>query len=62
MSQDYEDGVRDAQIRSLTDQVKELWAENKSIRGWQNRAIGYIAAINVIVVLLAQYLMKKFGG
>ncbi len=61
MSQDYEDGKRDAQIESLTSQVKELWAENKVSRSWQNRAVGYIAVINVILVLLAQYLLKKFG-
>ncbi|MBA1447048.1 MAG: hypothetical protein M3H12_08920 [Chromatiales bacterium] len=61
MSQDYEDGKRDAQIESLTSQVKELWAESKVSRSWQNRAVGYIAVINVILVLLAQYLLKKFG-
>lgn len=62
MAGDYDEGRRDAEIKQLKIETRDIWAELKAVRGWQNRAIGYIAAVATIATLLIQYLMRKFGA
>lgn len=62
MSDGYGDGRRDADIKSLKEQMAQVWAELRESRDWQNRAIGYATAITTTLSLLIQYLFKKFGA
>lgn len=58
---DYDDGVRDEQLKSHTEQLKALWVESKNHSTWQNRAIGYITALATAGSLLLGLIFKKLG-
>jgi len=61
-SDDYNDGKRDADINTLKENVRDLWIEVKQVRGWHNRAIGYVGAIATVLTLLVQWGLKQLGA
>ncbi len=58
----YDEGQRDAKIERLQKDVDVLFDEMRMVRGWQNRAIGYVSAITLLASLLIQLGLKKLGG
>jgi len=58
----YDEGRRDAEIEELKRQVRGLFNRVDDMKGWQNRAIGYVTAAGTLASIIVQMLMKKVGA